>query len=439
MPLPQLLHRAHWPAGTFFALLAGLFGVLFAGIVAWLAADQYGVLQTTESLRLKTIPQTLEYQRLARNLEVLRREGERVLHGDDAAARQQALFVVSLVASHPRLLEDERARALAGETEEFLSGMARRAHFDAAEQAHWERLSTRLTLLADDISVDGVNLANADLEQMSAAIQRGRYKLAVALLLAGVFLTVLLWLIRRHFIRPLQHIDRALSQLQPMGPPPALPASSMEEFQAIEGAIGQLHEAMRDSELTREDLERLATTDALTGLHNRRHFMHMAHGEVERAHRYGRPVAVGLADLDLFKRVNDTHGHAAGDAVLQAFALVLRETLRQTDWVCRYGGEEFAFAFPETTPAEAQALVERLRRRLAELDIAVGEGKSIRITLSIGLADASAFPLEAALRQADEALYRAKTQGRNMTVLAGSDAGDEAEIDGEAEPVAPRP
>jgi len=431
MPLPPLLHRAHWPAGTFFALLAGLFGALFTGIVAWLAADQYGLLQTAESLRLKTIPQTLEYQRLARNLEVLRREGERVLHGEDGAARQQALLVVSLVASHPRLQEDARARALASETEDFLSDMARGARFLAGEQAHWERLSTRLTLLADDISVDGVNLANGDLEQMSAAIQSGRYKLAVALLLAGVFLTLLLWLIRRHFIRPLQHIDRALSQLQPTGPPPALPASSMEEFQAIEGAIGQLHEVMRDNELTREDLEHLATTDALTGLHNRRHFMHMAHDEVERAHRYGRRIAVGLADLDLFKRVNDTHGHAAGDAVLQAFAAVLRETLRQPDWVCRYGGEEFAFAFPETTPDEAQGLVERLRRRLAGMNIAVDGGQSVRITLSIGLADASACSLEVALQHADAALYRAKTQGRNRTVLAANTA------ENEDEPLAP--
>jgi diguanylate cyclase (GGDEF)-like protein len=94
--------------------------------------------------------------------------------------------------------------------------------------------------------------------------------------------------------------------------------------------------------------------------------MALAADEMARAARYGRPITVGIADLDHFKQVNDTLGHAAGDHVLKTFAALLGDTLRQTDRVCRYGGEEFAFVFPETTPEEAQLLGERLRARLLE-------------------------------------------------------------------------
>lgn len=179
-----------------------------------------------------------------------------------------------------------------------------------------------------------------------------------------------------------------------------------------------MHDVLQEHEKTREELERLAATDMLTGLNNRRNFMSLATGEVARAQRYGRPITVALADLDHFKRINDEYGHEAGDIALKSFAGLVRSTLRHADIAGRYGGEEFAFVFPETTPQEAAVISNRLRRRLDESGIMLPSGETIALTLSIGLADAAMLSLEEALRIADHALYQAKAGGRNAVVLA---------------------
>jgi diguanylate cyclase (GGDEF)-like protein len=124
---------------------------------------------------------------------------------------------------------------------------------------------------------------------------------------------------------------------------------------------------MHENRQARQELHIQATTDSLTGMFNRRHFMALAEEELKRAHRYARPVCVGMADMDHFKAINDRHGHAVGDRVLKSLAELFGHTLRQSDWVCRYGGEEFAFLFTETTLAEAHRLAERLCQRTAEL------------------------------------------------------------------------
>jgi len=127
-----------------------------------------------------------------------------------------------------------------------------------------------------------------------------------------------------------------------------------------------------------------------------------------------------MADLDYFKKLNDTYGHAAGDTVLRAFAERVREALRQSDLVCRYGGEEFAFLFPEISTAETEKLADRLRADCADNDVLLADGRRVKVTVSIGLADASACPIEVALRHADEALYEAKNLGRNRVVISSA-------------------
>ena len=188
-------------------------------------------------------------------------------------------------------------------------------------------------------------------------------------------------------------------------------------IRAVEDAIVRFHATLLENDEVRLRLERLATTDGLTGLFNRHHFMALAADEMARAARYGRPITVGIADLDHFKQVNDTLGHAAGDHVLKTFAALLGDTLRQTDRVCRYGGEEFAFVFPETTPDEAQLLGERLRTRLLESPPVLPDGRHLAVTFSLGLADASGCGLEESLARADLGLYEAKRAGRNRTVV----------------------
>lgn len=161
-----------------------------------------------------------------------------------------------------------------------------------------------------------------------------------------------------------------------------------------------------------------ASTDSLTGLLNRR----ALEEEVRRLHDEAAPYAVTMADLDEFKRLNDTFGHETGDRALRLFAKTLRDAVRDIDVVCRYGGEEFVVVFPHCSLVEAAAIVHRVREGLAH---AVAGGEVPAFTASFGLADSTlASDFEGIAQLADTALYRAKQAGRNRLVIADeADAG----------------
>ena len=170
-----------------------------------------------------------------------------------------------------------------------------------------------------------------------------------------------------------------------------------------------------------EQLKRLASTDELTGLNNRRRFLELAEREVVRARRYRSPLSLILFDLDLFKRVNDNHGHLVGDQVLRALAGVCSDQLRESDILGRLGGEEFAIAAVETDLGKAGGVAERLRRGIADLVVST-EQADIRITCSFGVAQFAEEDgdLEILFNRADEALYRAKEMGRDRVEPARS-------------------
>jgi len=167
----------------------------------------------------------------------------------------------------------------------------------------------------------------------------------------------------------------------------------------------------------------MAITDALTGLFNRRYMETHLATLVEQAASRGKPIAVMVLDIDYFKSVNDTHGHDAGDDVLREFSLRIRKSIRNIDLACRYGGEEFVLVMPETDMAVATMVAERLRRRIASEPFAIQQGaRSLPVTISIGIAALNAPTDTAAqiLKRADEALYRAKRDGRNRVVPAAA-------------------
>jgi two-component system cell cycle response regulator len=162
-----------------------------------------------------------------------------------------------------------------------------------------------------------------------------------------------------------------------------------------------------------------AITDALTGLHNRRYMETHLATLVEQAHTRGKPLTVLVLDIDFFKAVNDTHGHDAGDDVLREFAVRLKKSIRGIDLACRLGGEEFVVVMPDTDMAVATMVAERLRRRIAADPIAIAGGeRKVEVTISIGIAAVSGAQDSAAnvLKRADQALYRAKRDGRNRVV-----------------------
>jgi len=169
-----------------------------------------------------------------------------------------------------------------------------------------------------------------------------------------------------------------------------------------------------------EELRRLATTDPLTGVNNRRRYSEISERELTRCKRYQHPLCVLMLDADHFKAVNDTYGHEAGDRVLKSLADACVKELRDVDVLGRFGGEEFTVTLPETTLATALEAAERLRVALAQTRVALDDGQEISFTVSIG---ASALKeqdetLADILNRADAALYTAKEEGRNRVVAA---------------------
>ena len=169
-------------------------------------------------------------------------------------------------------------------------------------------------------------------------------------------------------------------------------------------------------------LAELAPRDELAGLHNRRHMSELLAQQRLAWQRSGVGFAVALVDLDHFKRINDTHGHAVGDSVLRAFAEQARAAMRRPHAAGRWGGEEFIVFFPRSPADEAAQGAQPLREHVAATAVTTPDGQPVTFTVSIGMTEyLPAEPLEAMLERADRAMYRAKSQGRNRVVaLAGS-------------------
>jgi len=194
----------------------------------------------------------------------------------------------------------------------------------------------------------------------------------------------------------------------------------MGEFaEAFNAMVRQLDETLRDLRLREQDLQKIARTDPLTGANNRGYFMELLQAEIERSHRYHHTFSIMMLDLDHFKSVNDTCGHAAGDEALRTLIRVFQSSgLRQSDFWGRIGGEEFAVTLPETALHAAAEVAERLRANLAETPVSY-ENKNFFITVSIGVSQyRTGDDRETLLHRSDQAMYEAKQTGRNRVCLA---------------------
>lgn len=181
----------------------------------------------------------------------------------------------------------------------------------------------------------------------------------------------------------------------------------------------QLQQKSQELEKANAELERLSVTDPLTGIPNRRRFDEILGHETRRCKRYHHSLSVLMGDLDKFKDVNDTYGHAVGDEVLVRVAELLQHHLRETDTVARYGGEEFVAILPETDLATAMSIADRLREAIGKETVET-DGTKVSVTISLGAASASGADIDGQtlIEAADAALYRAKRSGRNKVEAA---------------------
>ena len=194
-----------------------------------------------------------------------------------------------------------------------------------------------------------------------------------------------------------------------------------DDYQAFVDSVDRFKLSIR--KLLSEAFEFLRFTDPLTGVMTRTAMQSRLEGERERTRRDGQPCAVGMMDLDHFKKVNDTHGHQAGDQVLQSVAQYLLEHLRDYDQVFRYGGEEFVLLLPNATVERAKRVIDRLCRGLGRLPIKIGARKKIQVTASFGVAELLPnASVKSSVGRCDEALYAAKAAGRNRVRVWQLDA-----------------
>ncbi|HWA96744.1 MAG TPA: diguanylate cyclase [Terracidiphilus sp.] len=222
-----------------------------------------------------------------------------------------------------------------------------------------------------------------------------RASLQVGLIFLALLLLAFLWLWRtRHYIEQRRQLE-----------------------QAVRTRTKELEREKLELVRMREQMRHYAEHDGLSGLWNHRIIVERLKGEVERSRRDATPLSIILADVDYFKKINDTYGHPFGDQVLKEISALFQRMVRSYDWVGRYGGEEFLLVLPGATLEHARKRADELRRAVEEAEIREN-GKRVSVTISLGVA--SGFPrnYETMVQTADTALYQAKNGGRNMVVVA---------------------
>lgn len=246
----------------------------------------------------------------------------------------------------------------------------------------------------------------------------------------GILGVVVAWWLAGRLTRPIQKITLEADRIGRQAGASTLPLVGgarevVHLSQALRSLLRRLGQAERQAEshaaesrelsLDVERLRQLSETDPLTGLLNRRAFITGAERQIAIARRYDRNLAVVVADIDVFKKVNDTYGHAAGDAAIRAVAGRLQAAARDTDLVARFGGEEFVVLLMESDVSAATAYAERVRSIIEKNPVGLEDGRSIALTLSLGctVLHDNDRDVQDAIDRADGALYAAKTSGRN--------------------------
>lgn len=423
------------------AIIAGMLGGVAAAV---LLTVQYDILRLAEEANRILLPDIQAEVRTVVNLERLKVFGEIVRHGADPAERREAQLAAQILAMDAVYEKDVSIKYRVNQIYSIIERMAaHRAQQDAVGLLtepvqeplldgnvvnDWKEASAILENLVQHLSVDAAVTASEGSARI--ARQAKRAMLVVVLVSGGLALlfVIMILFVQRAVVQPILRATYGLKQIRTRPGALQMRRERLQELDDITSAVGAFGVALnqineRTADLEREIAERqqaqtrlmeLATTDSLTGLHNRRYFMDTATQEFERARRYQMPLSLLMIDADRFKSINDRFGHHIGDEVLKALAMIGRRQLREIDLLARLGGEEFAILLPQTDFADAWVVAERLRQTIAEHTVDTKQGL-LNFTISLGLSslDPVTADLDDLLRQADVALYQAKQNGRN--------------------------
>jgi len=323
---------------------------------------------------------------------------------------------VYLTTAGGTLIADSRNAPAGGKTKVLAPGVADRLLAAGREVVEYPGIDgVEVSGSAQPLS-QAAWLAVADIPVADAYRQANQLRNAAFLVigvLLGVIAVVAYWLAAL-IARPLRRLTSAAAQVSAGDLPAGLPAGGGGEVGYLTQVFNTMVESLRKYH---DELERLSTTDALTGLSNRRHLMNLLALEIERAKRAGQSFSILMLDVDHFKKYNDTHGHQAGDEVLARVGAVLRDSIRAYDCAARYGGEEFLVMLSATSLDHARESAERIRERVRAEQFEGG-----LVTISIGVAEypSQGDTAESVIGQADAALYEAKRAGRDRVVCAGA-------------------
>ncbi len=426
------------------AILAGMLGGVAAAV---LLNVQHDILRLAEEATRILLPDMQAEVRTVVNLERLKVFGEIVRHSADPAERREAQLAARILAmdavyeKNPGIkhqvnqiydiIERMAAHPAQQDSVRLLTESAQKPLLDgkAVLVKDWKEASAILENLIQHLSVGAAVTAA---EGSTRIAHQAKRAMSIVVLVSGglalLFVSMILF-VQRAVVQPILRATHGLKQIHHQPGALQMRRERLQELDDIASAVGafgvvlsQINE--RTAELEREIAERqqaqaklveLATTDSLTGLHNRRHFMETATQEFERARRYRMPLSLLMIDADRFKSINDRFGHHIGDEVLKALAMIGRRQLREIDLFARLGGEEFAVLLPQTDFVDARVVAERLRQAIAGHTVDTEQGV-LNFTVSLGLSslNPATVDLDDLLRQADVALYQAKQNGRNQ-------------------------
>jgi diguanylate cyclase (GGDEF)-like protein len=361
----------------------------------------------------------LQQRRLVEEKQRAEAERERLL----VAEREQRLLAETLaevalaitsLTSHEAVLDEilrqvQRIVPYSTANIALLEGDALRvAHWRGYDQFGGEELVSSLVQTLDDLTVD----LNVIQSRQPLIIPDTRQEPG------WVVFPETAW-IRSYLVVPICLHDQVLGLLRLDSDTPG--TFSAEDARRLQPLANAAAIALENARLF-EEVQRLAITDGLTCTYNRRHFFELAERELERARRYGHAVSAIMLDIDHFKQVNDTYGHAIGDQVLRTVVKRCCENTRSVDILGRYGGEEFAIILPTTDLPTAHTVAERLRRCIADTPIPTEQG-DLTITISLGVAssvqcDGHDEDVAFLLNRADAAMYAAKQAGRNRVAVS---------------------